>query len=765
MPGPFDSSSFTTWGLPVDTVGDLPVDGIDGEARVVLAGPTIYLWNDVTGMWEAGTPGSDELVKISSNDLTGGFLLDKIVTGTSAVSLTEINDAGNEDLQIDVLNLVGDSGAGGTAGLVPPPAAGDAVANKFLGADGTWKVGGAGGTTNTVVGSNGITNVGNNTDADLAPTYGSAANTITEGNDPRLSDARTPTAHAGTHTDGTDDIQDATAAQKGLATATQITKLDGIEALADVTDATNVAAAGAVMETLADAKGDLFAATANDVVGRLPIGADGQILTADSLESTGMKWAASGGSGETNTASNVNTAGVGVFKQKTGVDFEFRGVKAASAKATVVLDAPTNEIRVDVADASATQAGAIEIADQAEVDTGTDTTRAIVPATLAGSTLASDVTTNNAKVTNATHTGDVTGATVLTIAADAVTNAKLANMAEALLKGRASGAGTGDPTDLTATQVRTILNVEDGATKGVVADDEGSPLSAGASFTKIDAVGAGITASDGGGGTLMLTVSGGTAPVDSVFGRTGVVVAADGDYDASLVSYTPAVLTDWDSDTDPGDVDAALDQLAERVDDNETNISSNITGPGSSVDLGVPVFDGTGGDILADSGVRNYGKLANDPTGSGGPGDPAPASGDTYWNTVLDMKMYYDDTRAKWLSFDTDHLWFGRSGNTGAGAYYRGPDRRAYSATIGRHAEHNGTIVSITYSRNDIDSATFEVTADGTAISVLASSALKGKDITLNNNFAADQILGARNETGGNTTTRVAGWIRWRWRA
>lgn len=44
-----------------------------------------------------------------------------------------------------------------------------------------------------------------------------------------------PTNHASNHTDGTDDIQDATAAQKGVATAAQITKLDGIAAGADVT--------------------------------------------------------------------------------------------------------------------------------------------------------------------------------------------------------------------------------------------------------------------------------------------------------------------------------------------------------------------------------------------------------------------------------------------------------------------------------------------------------------------------------------------------
>lgn len=37
-------------------------------------------------------------------------------------------------------NLVGDSGAGGTKGLAPAPAAGDAAASKFLKADGTWEV-------------------------------------------------------------------------------------------------------------------------------------------------------------------------------------------------------------------------------------------------------------------------------------------------------------------------------------------------------------------------------------------------------------------------------------------------------------------------------------------------------------------------------------------------------------------------------------------------------------------------------------------------
>lgn len=40
---------------------------------------------------------------------------------------------------------------------------------------------------------------------------------------------------------------------------------------------------------------------------------------------------------------------------------------------------------------------------------------------------------------------------------DSVTNAILANMAQGTIKGRAAGVGTGDPTDLSASQVRSIL--------------------------------------------------------------------------------------------------------------------------------------------------------------------------------------------------------------------------------------------------------------------------------------------------------------------
>lgn len=65
---------------------------------------------------------------------------------------------------------------------------------------------------------------------------GTTAGTVAAGDDSRFTDARTPTAHAASHiTGGSDAIQSATASQNGLATATQITKLDGIKAGSDVT--------------------------------------------------------------------------------------------------------------------------------------------------------------------------------------------------------------------------------------------------------------------------------------------------------------------------------------------------------------------------------------------------------------------------------------------------------------------------------------------------------------------------------------------------
>lgn len=83
------------------------------------------------------------------------------------------------------------------------------------------------------------------------------------------------------------------------------------------------------------------------------------------------------------------------------------------------------------------------------------------------------------------HTGDVTsdGDGVTTISNDVVTNTKLANMGANLIKGRITTFG--DPQDLTATQVRTILNVADGANNYSHPNHTGDVTSSGDGATTI----------------------------------------------------------------------------------------------------------------------------------------------------------------------------------------------------------------------------------------------------------------------------------------
>ena len=89
------------------------------------------------------------------------------------------------------------------------------------------------------------------------------------------------------------------------------------------------------------------------------------------------------------------------------------------------LDSVSGTNTGDEVAATALVSGVVELATIAEVDTGTDPERAITPAGLAGSALASAVSANTAKVTNATHTGEVTGATALTIDPTAISGKTL----------------------------------------------------------------------------------------------------------------------------------------------------------------------------------------------------------------------------------------------------------------------------------------------------------------------------------------------------
>lgn len=259
----------------------------------------------------------------------------------------------------DLINFVGDSGAGGSKGLVPAPAAGDAAASKFLKADGTWA------------------------------------------------------AASGSGSVATDAIW--------------------------------------------DAKGDLAVGTGANTASRLAIGTNGQVLTADSAEATGVKWATPAGSGDVvKVGTPVNNqigvwTGDGTLEGDTSLTFDTTTdtlAVAASGKIAMgavniiddsagtttlsnidALDATTEatveaaidtlanltsiqgrtvtladaganaifgwddvagayenltqaEVLAVVGDSSATAKGVVELATDAETVTGTDTVRATTPANI-----------------------------------------------------------------------------------------------------------------------------------------------------------------------------------------------------------------------------------------------------------------------------------------------------------------------------------------------------------------------------------------------
>jgi hypothetical protein len=77
-------------------------------------------------------------------------------------------------------------------------------------------------------------------------------------------------------------------------------KLDNIEANADVTDATNVNAAGAVMNSDLDGKGELLVGDGSGDPTALAAGTDGYVLKANSSTATGLEWSAAGSGGDAN---------------------------------------------------------------------------------------------------------------------------------------------------------------------------------------------------------------------------------------------------------------------------------------------------------------------------------------------------------------------------------------------------------------------------------------------------------------------------------
>jgi hypothetical protein len=96
--------------------------------------------------------------------------------------------------------------------------------------------------------------------------------------------------------------------------------------------------ADAIQNAIVDAKGDLISATAADTPARLAVGANGTVLTADSAEATGLKWATpAGGGGKVLQVVNASTNTAVTVSNNTFTDTTLTATITPSAATSKVL--------------------------------------------------------------------------------------------------------------------------------------------------------------------------------------------------------------------------------------------------------------------------------------------------------------------------------------------------------------------------------------------------------------------------------------------
>lgn len=172
-------------------------------------------------------------------------------------------------------------------------------------------------TTRAVNTTNGLTGGGDlSADRTIQPTYGVLANTVAQGNDTRITGA----------------IQSTTLAAKGSlisATAASTPVNVTVGTNGQVVRANSATASGLEYATLTstdvgaqpiatiDAKGDLYAGTADNATTRLPIGTNGQLLRVNSLTGTSLEWATTG-TGDVVGPAGATDEGVARFDATTG---------------------------------------------------------------------------------------------------------------------------------------------------------------------------------------------------------------------------------------------------------------------------------------------------------------------------------------------------------------------------------------------------------------------------------------------------------------
>jgi hypothetical protein len=326
-----------------------------------------------------------------------------------------------------------------------------------------------------------------------------------------------------------------------------------------------------------------------------------------------------------------------------------------------------------VTPATGTLAGNMPAADKTKVDFITVTQSVDLDS------IETDVVLNNAKVTNATHTGDVTGSVGLTISSDVVDNTKLSNVPTATFKGR-NTVGTGDPEDLTVSQAKTLLDLiginSGDQTITLTGDVTGSGTGSFATTISSKAVNVPMLA-DGVDGELITWDSSGVASTVPT-GGSGQVLTSNG------AGTTPTFQT--------------------------VSGTGDVVGPASSTDGNFSLFDGATGKLIKD-----------------GPSVGALASSDTIGEPDIDDEAV---TLAKIESANANDKLLG-SGNSGLGSSYS-------EVSLGASMSMAGTTINVVDGTTTLKGAV-ELATDGENV---ANVVVQGNDSRLSDSRAPEGVAG-----------------------
>ena len=499
------------------TVTDSPITS-SGSITLALGSITpdaVTAVGAVSGSNLSGTNTGDQTITLSSDVAGSGTssitttIQPGVVTNAKLANMTGPTVKGRSsgtgapsDLDMSTLNgmlpdMVGDSGSGGTHGLVPAPTSGSTAAKKFLRADATWVAPDANDLLPSQAGNSGkVLSTNGSTTSWAAAGVGSVTSvSVTTANGVSGSVANSTTTPAISLTLGA--ITPSSVAATGTVTGTNISGTNtGDQTISISGDVTAAGSTGALTATVTKINGTALAGLGTGIIKNTTGTGVPSIAVAADFPTLNQN--------TTGTASNV-TGTVAVANGGTN--------------ATTAADARTNLGLVIGTDVLAPNGSAANLTSFPTLNQNTTGTASNVTGTVA----------------------IVNGGTGATTASGARTNLGLGSAA-LLTAGAANGAATlGSDSKLTASQIPDISIV---TYLGSVASEAAMLALTGQQGDWCIRTDLGTTWIITGSTPSLLTswtqLSYPTAPVTSVFTRTGAVVSANGDYTASQVTNVPS---------------------------------------------------------------------------------------------------------------------------------------------------------------------------------------------------------------------------------